>query len=68
MKRKTLILPLNLPRLTGKGAAQLIAVLRELVTAIEYYYAAQIDRDHRRERQRRPSWQLPPATPSEPPF
>ena len=68
MKPQTLILPLNLPHLSEPGAAQLIALLHELVTAIEYYYAAQSDRECRPRRKRRPSWQLLPETPDEPPF
>jgi hypothetical protein len=68
MKRETLILPLNLPCLTDKGAAQLIEVLHELVTGIEHHYAAQIDRYHRRERELRHARQSQPSTPDDPPF
>ena len=68
MKPQTLILPLNLPRLSERSAAQLIALLHELVTVIEYYYAAQSDRDRRPRREGRPSWQLLPETSDEPPF
>ena len=68
MKPQTLILPLNLPRLSERGAAQLIALLHELVTAVEYYYAAQSNRDRRPRHEKRPSWQLLPETPDDPPF
>ncbi len=68
MKPQTLIVPLNLPRLSERGAAQLIALLHELVAAVEYYYAAQSNRDRRPRREGRPSWQLLPETPDEPPF
>ena len=68
MKRETLILPLNLPRLTDKAAAQLVDVLHELVTGIEHHYAAQIDHYHRRQRELRQSRQSQPSTPDDPPF
>jgi hypothetical protein len=68
MKRETLILPLDLPCLTDKSAAQLVDVLHELVTGIEHHYAAQIDRYHRRERERRRARQPAPSTPADLPF
>lgn len=71
MKRETLILPLNLPCLTDKAAAQLVDVLHELVTGIEHHYAAQIHRYHKRQREIRHSpqdRQSLPSTPDDPPF
>lgn len=68
MKRETVILPLKLPCLTDKGAAQLVDVLNELVTGIEHHYAAQIERYHRRERERRRARQSPASTPHDLPF
>lgn len=67
MKRETLILPLILPCLTDKGAAQLIEVLHELVTGIEHHHAA-LERYHRHQRELRYARQSPPATPDDPPF
>ncbi len=68
MKRETLILPLDLPCLTDKAAAQLVDVLHELVTGIEHHYAAQIDRYHRRQRELQQIRQSQPSTPDDPPF
>lgn len=69
MKRETLILPLTLPRLTDKGAVQLIELLHELVGALEHHYAPQIDRYRRRERERRYTRQAPASTtPDDLPF
>ena len=68
MKRETLILPLNLPCLTDKAAAQLVDVLHELVTGIEHHYATQIDRYHRRQRQLRHARQSQTSTPDDLPF
>lgn len=68
MKRETLILPLTLPCLTDKAATQFVDLLHELVTGIEHHYGAQIDRYHRRERERHHARQSPPATPDDPPF
>lgn len=53
MKRRTVILPLNLPVLTDKGAAQVLDTLQQLIIAIEHQYAEQIHRYRRRERTRR---------------
>ena len=68
MKRQTLILPLDLPCLTDKAAAQLVELLRELVASIEHHYATQIDRYQRRERKRHLARQAQPSTPDDPPF
>lgn len=68
IKRETLILPLNLPCLTDKAAAQLLDVLHELLTGIEHHYATQIDRYHRRQHELRQARQSPPSTPDDPPF
>lgn len=68
MKRKTLILPLKLPCLTDKGAAQLVDVLNELVTGIEHHYATQIHRYHKRQQEIRYACQSRPSMPDDPPF
>lgn len=68
MKRETLILPLDLPCLTDKAAAQLVDLLHELLGSIEHHYAAQIDRHHRRERERRLARRTQPSTLDDPPF
>ena len=49
MKRHTVILPFRLPRLTDKAAAQFIALLHELIGAIEQHYATQVHRYHKRQ-------------------
>ncbi len=54
MKRTTVIQPLHLPRLSDKTAAQFVAALRELLTAIEHHYAQQAYRYRRRQRERHP--------------
>lgn len=71
MKRRTVILPLHLPVLTDKGAAQVLDTLQQLVIAIEHQYAEQIHRYRRRERARRHSTQprqAPLLAPDDPPF
>lgn len=50
MKRHTVILPLLLPRLTDKAAAQFIELLHELVLTIEHHYVEQAHR-HRKHQQ-----------------
>lgn len=49
MKRHTAILPFRLPCLTDKAAAQLLELLHELFAAIEYHYAEQAHRYHKRQ-------------------
>ncbi len=69
MKRQTLLLPLNLPCLTDKAAMQLLDVLHELVSTIEFHYATQVRRYHRREREKlRTVQQQKPSRPDDPPF
>jgi len=71
MKRHTVILPLRLPRLTDKTAAQLVELLHELIEGIEHHYAQQVHRYHNRQReirQDRRYRQSPLSTPTDPPF
>jgi hypothetical protein len=71
MKRHTVILPLLLPRLSDPAAAQLIELLRALITGIEHHYAGQVQRYHKRQQQiqqDRVYRRSPPSTPSDPPF
>ena len=69
MKRQTLILPLSLPCLTDKAAVQLLDVLHELLTTIEFHYATQIRRYHQREREKLRNAQQPhQARLDDPPF
>lgn len=49
MKSRTVIVPLKLPRLSDTAAAQCVALLHELVGAIEHHYAKQIHRYRKRE-------------------
>ena len=51
MKRHTVILPFLLPRLTDKAAAQLVALLHELLADIEHHYAEPVHRYHRRQQE-----------------
>jgi hypothetical protein len=71
VKRTTVIVPLLLPRLSEKAAAQLIEVLRAILGAIEHHYALQIHRYRKREHERNLQRQCPRPTsvsPLEPPF
>jgi len=69
VKRLTVLLPVLLPRLSDPAAAQLLELLRELIAAIQYHYAPQIERYRRRQRKivRDPSTSTSNA-PSDPPF
>ena len=68
MKRHTLIVPLDLPRLTDKAAAQLIELLHQLFANIEYHYAQQAFRYHKRQQKIRQDRPPPSSESSDPPF
>ena len=68
MKRHTVILPLRLPRLTDKTAAQLVELLHELIEGIEHHYAQQVRRYHQRQREIRYDRQSPSSTLTDVPF
>ena len=71
MKRHTVILPLLLPRLTDKAAAQLLDVLHAVFAVIEHYYADQARCYHQRQqqiRQDRLYRRCPLSAKDDPPF
>jgi len=68
MKRHTVVLPLRLPRLTDKTAAQLVELLHELIEGIEHHYAQQVHRYHQRQREIRYDRQSPSSTLTDVPF
>ena len=68
MKRRTVILPFLLPRLSDKAAAQLIELLNALLAGVEHHYAEQAHRYHQRKREIRQDRQSPPSTLIDPPF
>lgn len=68
MKHHTVILPLRLPRLTDKTAAQLVELLHEFIEGIEHHYAAQVHRYHQRQREIRYDRQSPSSTLTDVPF
>jgi hypothetical protein len=60
MKRHTVVLPLLLPRLSDRAAAQLIDLLHALLAAVEHHYAEQAWRYNKR--------RCPLTTTDDPPF
>lgn len=68
MKHHTVILPLRLPRLTDKTAAQLVELLYEIIEGIEHHYAQQVHRYHQRQREIRYDRQSPSSTLTDVPF
>ncbi|MGP1679940.1 MAG: hypothetical protein ACTS6J_22645 [Burkholderiales bacterium] len=68
MKHHTVILPFLLPRLTDKGAAQLVELLHELIRGIEHHYAAQLHRYHKRQQEIRYHQQSLSSQFTDPPF
>lgn len=67
-KRQTLILPLDLPCLTDKAAAQFVDILHALVAGIEHHYATQIDQYDRRQHNLHLARQSQPSIQDDPPF
>jgi predicted outer membrane protein len=53
MKRHTVILPLLLPQLSDRAAAQLLDVLHAILAGIEHHYAQQAQCYHQRQQQLR---------------
>jgi hypothetical protein len=71
MKRHTVILPLLLPRLSDRAAAQLLDVLHALLAAVELHYAGQAQCYYQRQQQLRMDRryrQCPLSTTDDPPF
>ena len=71
MKPHTVVLPLLLPRLSDRAAAQLMDWLHALLAAVEHHYAEQAWRYHKRQqqvRQDRRYRRCPLTTTDDPPF
>ena len=62
------VLPLELPRLSDKAAAQLIELLHQILAGIEYHYADQAHRYRKRQQQTTYTWRASPSKPTDPPF
>lgn len=68
MKRHTVIMPFNLPRLTDKAAAQFIELLHQLFADIEHHYAEQAHRYRKHQQEIQYHQQSPSSRPTDPPF
>jgi len=68
MKRRTVILPFVLPRLTDKAAAQFLELLHELIGGIEHHYAEQVHRYRKHQQEIRYNRQSPSSRLTHPPF
>jgi hypothetical protein len=72
VKRDFVTLPMMLPRLSDKAAAQLLDILAMLHESVQHHYAAQVHRWHRQQcsRHRPPPRDRQTALPlpDEPPF
>jgi hypothetical protein len=68
MKRHTVILPLLLPRLTDKAAAQFVELLHEIAAGIEHHYAEQVHRYRKRRREIQYDRQAPTSRRTDTPF
>lgn len=52
MKRRTVIIPITLPKISDHAAVQLMDILQQLSASAHHHYAAQIQRWHRQQRRR----------------
>ncbi len=71
MRRYTVVLPLLLPRLSDRAAAQLLDVLHAILAGVEHNYAEQVWRYHQRQQQLRMDQRYrrcPLSTTDDPPF
>lgn len=67
MKRRTVIAPLLLPRLSDQAAVALLEILYQLVGTVEHHYGPQIQRWRQRQRRCEPQ-PAPPQAPFDLPF
>jgi hypothetical protein len=68
MKRHTVILPLVLPCLNDKTAAQFVDLLHQLVAGIEYHYADQAHRYRKQQQEIAYTRHAPASNPTDAPF
>jgi hypothetical protein len=50
VKRRTVLMPMLLPRISDRAAVQLIDILEQLLECVRHHYAPQIERRQRRQR------------------
>ena len=50
MKRRTVLMPMLLPKISDQAAAQLLDILEQLLECVRHHYAPQIERWQRRQR------------------
>jgi hypothetical protein len=68
LDHESLLLPIELPRLSDEAAAQSIYLLHALLTSFENHYYAQLARHHQREREESNDRQAQLFETSDPPF
>ncbi len=68
MEQESVLLPVELPRLSDETAAQFIDLLHALLTSFENHYYAQLARHHQREREALNNRQAQLFETSDPPF
>jgi hypothetical protein len=68
MDHESVLLPVELPRLSDEAAAQFIELLHALLTSFENHHYAQIARHHQREREALNDRQAQLFETSDPPF
>lgn len=50
MKRRTVLMPMLLPRISDQAAVQLLDILEQLLECVRHHYAPQVERWQRRQR------------------
>jgi hypothetical protein len=68
MEHESMLLPVELPRLSDEAAAQFTELLHALLTSFENHYYAQLARHHQREREVLNDRQAQLFETSDPPF
>lgn len=68
MKHRFVTLPLDLPRLSDKAAAQFIELLHQLFANIEHHYAQQAHRHSKHQQEIQNRRKSPPSPSTDSPF
>ncbi len=68
MKRTFILMPMLLPRISDRAAAQLLDILEQLLECVRHHYAAQIQRWHRSQCRAHPPRKTSPSLFDDVPF
>ena len=68
MKRAFILMPMLLPRISDRAAAQLLDILEQLLECVRHHYGPQIQRWHRSQCRAHPPRKISPSLFDDVPF